>query len=181
MFKSTSTSLILLGVLGVIVGIVAIAWPGVTILALVILFAVFAFIRAGLQAMRAFSSATAGPVFGRLLLALIDLAATSARAAEVLDETAMYLGVSIGNLINMFNPERIIIGGWAGLLLGERLLPAIREAAREHSLHYPFGQTSIELGRLGPNAVALGAATLPVEALLSGTRFAATKSDRPAS
>jgi predicted NBD/HSP70 family sugar kinase len=115
------------------------------------------------------------------LTALIDLAATSARAAEVLDETAMYLGVSIGNLINMFNPERIIIGGWAGLLLGERLLPAIREAAREHSLHYPFGQTSIELGRLGPNAVALGAATLPVEALLSGTRFAATKSDRPAS
>jgi len=37
MFKPTSTSLILLGVLGVIVRIVAIAWPGVTILALVIL------------------------------------------------------------------------------------------------------------------------------------------------
>lgn len=115
------------------------------------------------------------------LTALTEEAATSARAAEVLEETAMYLGVSIGNLINLFNPERIIIGGWAGLLLGERLLPAIREAAREHSLHYPFGQTSIELGRLGPNAVALGAATLPVEALLSGTRFAVTKSDRPAS
>jgi uncharacterized membrane protein HdeD (DUF308 family) len=75
MFKSTSTSLILLGVLGVIVGIVAIAWPGVTILALVILFAIFAFIGAGLQAARAFSGATAGPVFGHLLLALIDLAA----------------------------------------------------------------------------------------------------------
>ncbi len=97
------------------------------------------------------------------------------------DETALYLGVSIGNLINLFNPERIIIGGWAGMLLGERLLPAIRAAAREHSLHHPFGQTSIELGRLGPDAVALGAATLPVEALLSGTRSAATKSDRPAS
>ena len=115
------------------------------------------------------------------LTALVEEAATSARAAGVLDETAMYLGVSIGNLINMFNPERIIIGGWAGLLLGERLLPAIREAAREHSLHYPFGQTSIELGRLGPDAVALGAATLPVEALLSGSLFAAAKSDRPAS
>ena len=115
------------------------------------------------------------------LTALIAEAATSARAAEVLDETAMYLGVSIGNLINMFNPERIIIGGWAGLLLGERLLPAIREAAREHSLHFPFAQTSIELGRLGPDAVALGAATLPVEALLSGTMFVGTKSDRPAS
>ena len=71
--------------------------------------------------------------------------------------------------------------GGPGCCLGERLLPAIREAAREHSLHYPFGQTSIELGRLGPDAVALGAATLPVEALLSGTMFAAAKSDRPAS
>jgi uncharacterized membrane protein HdeD (DUF308 family) len=75
MFKSTSTSLILLGVLAIIVGIIAIAWPGVTILALVILFAIYAFIDAGLQAMRAFSSRTAGPVFGHLLLALVDLAA----------------------------------------------------------------------------------------------------------
>ncbi len=41
MFKSTSTSLILLGVLGVIVGIIAIVWPGVTIAALVILFAIY--------------------------------------------------------------------------------------------------------------------------------------------
>ena len=75
MFKSSSTSLILLGVLSVIVGIIAIAWPSVTIAALVILFAVYAFIAAGLQAARAFSSATAGPVVGHLLLALIDLAA----------------------------------------------------------------------------------------------------------
>ncbi len=75
MFKSTSTQLILLGVLAVIVGIIAIAWPGVTVLALVILFAIYAFIDAGLQTVRAFSSGTAGPVFGHLFLALIDLAA----------------------------------------------------------------------------------------------------------
>src|SRR4249920_4266579 len=49
MFKSTSTSLILLGVLAII--------------------------DAGLQAVRAFSSRSAGPVFGHLLLALVDLAA----------------------------------------------------------------------------------------------------------
>ena len=47
MFKSTSTSLILLGILGVIVGIIAIAWPSVTILALVILVAVYAFMEPG--------------------------------------------------------------------------------------------------------------------------------------
>ena len=75
MFKSSSTQLILLGVLAIIVGIISLAWPGVTVLALVILFAVYAFIDAGLQAMRAFSSKSAGPVFGHLFLGLIDLAA----------------------------------------------------------------------------------------------------------
>src|SRR5215468_8611560 len=75
MFKQTSTSLILLGILSVIVGITAFAWPGVTVYALVLLFAVYAFIDAGLEAARAFSSRTAGPVFGHLLLGLIGLAA----------------------------------------------------------------------------------------------------------
>ena len=75
MLKSLSTSLIVRGVLALAVGIIALAWPSVTILALVILFATYAFIAAGLQAMRAFSSPTAGPVFGHLLLGLADLAA----------------------------------------------------------------------------------------------------------
>src|SRR5262249_43964346 len=49
-------------------------WPGVTVYALVLLFAVYAFMDAGLEAVRAFSSRTAGPVFGHLL-GLISLAA----------------------------------------------------------------------------------------------------------
>ena len=75
MLKSLSTSLIVRGILALAVGIIALAWPGVTVLALVILFAVYAFIAAGLQAMRAFSSRNAGPVVGHLLLGLADLAA----------------------------------------------------------------------------------------------------------
>ena len=75
MFKSLSTSLIVRGILAVIVGVVALAWPSVTVLALVILFAIYAFIASGLQAMQAFSSAKAGPVIGHLLLGLVDLAA----------------------------------------------------------------------------------------------------------
>jgi predicted NBD/HSP70 family sugar kinase len=94
--------------------------------------------------------------------------ASTARAAEILDETALYLGAGIANLINLFGPERIILGGWAGLLLGERILPAIREAARQHSLTHRFAQTTIELGGLGSDAVALGAATLPMERFLNG-------------
>ncbi len=103
------------------------------------------------------------------LAALVEAASTSADAAEVLEETALYLGAGIGDLINLFDPERIILGGWAGLLLGERMLPAIREAARRHALRHPFAETSIELCRLGPDAVALGAATLPVERFLNGS------------
>jgi predicted NBD/HSP70 family sugar kinase len=109
------------------------------------------------------------------LAALIDLAATSAQAQQVLDETALYIGAGIADLINLINPERIILGGWAGLLLGERMLPAIREAARQHSLRHPFAGTSIELGRLGPDAVGLGAATLPIEHFLNGTAPAREK------
>jgi len=75
MFNSLSTSLIARGILAVVIGIIALAWPSVTVLALVILFAVYAFIAAGLQAARAFGSRTAGPVIGHLLLGLADLAA----------------------------------------------------------------------------------------------------------
>jgi uncharacterized membrane protein HdeD (DUF308 family) len=75
MFKSLSTSLIVRGILALAVGVIALAWPQVTVLALVILFVVYAFIAAGLEAVRAFSSAKAGPVFGHLLLGLVDLAA----------------------------------------------------------------------------------------------------------
>ncbi|WP_328448501.1 ROK family transcriptional regulator [Amycolatopsis sp. NBC_00438] len=98
--------------------------------------------------------------------ALLEAAPKSKTAARVLDDTAGYLGAGIANLINLFNPERIVIGGWAGLALGEQLLPRIREAAGEHALRHPFSQTSIQLGSLGLDAVATGAATLPVADLL---------------
>jgi uncharacterized membrane protein HdeD (DUF308 family) len=75
MLKSLSTSLILRGILAFAVGVMALAWPGITVLALVVLFAVYAFMASGLEAMRAFGSRTAGPVVGHLLVGLVDLAA----------------------------------------------------------------------------------------------------------
>jgi len=99
--------------------------------------------------------------------ALIAAADRSETARRVLDETAAYLGAGVANLINLFNPERVVLGGWAGLALGARLLPAIRAAAAAQALHKPFEQASIELGQLGVDAVALGAATLPVAQLLA--------------
>jgi predicted NBD/HSP70 family sugar kinase len=103
-----------------------------------------------------------------MLAGLLAAADSSPATDAVLAETAEYLGVGIGNLINLFNPERVVLGGWAGLLLGGRLLPAVRASAQRHSLRRPFAAASIELGQLGPEAVAFGAATLPMEDFLDG-------------
>jgi predicted NBD/HSP70 family sugar kinase len=99
--------------------------------------------------------------------ALLADADRSASARQVLDDTAGYLGAGVADLINLFNPERIVLGGWAGIALGTHLLPAIRRAAAAHALRQPYEQASIELCRLGVDAVALGAATLPIARLLA--------------
>jgi predicted NBD/HSP70 family sugar kinase len=85
----------------------------------------------------------------------------------VLAQTLRYLGAGLGGLINLLNPTRVILGGWVGLLLGERHLGAIRDAARLHSLKHSFATTSIDLCSLGPEAATRGAATLPVEHFLN--------------
>jgi predicted NBD/HSP70 family sugar kinase len=102
------------------------------------------------------------------LRSLIEAARTPGAPAELLAETADLLGAGIGDLINLINPERVIIGGWAGLALGEHLLPQIRESAGRHALLLPYSQATIGLGSLGEGAVTLGAATLPVATLLAG-------------
>ncbi|USX52903.1 ROK family transcriptional regulator [Lentzea sp. HUAS12] len=94
------------------------------------------------------------------------LSSRSAVARRVVDESVGYLGAGIANLVNLFNPERVVLGGWAGLVLGARKLDEIVAATADHALRHPYGRVRIELGRTGPDAVAVGAATLPVAALL---------------
>ena len=55
-----------------------------------------------------------------------------------------------------------MIGGWLGRALSDELLPRIREAARRQALHLPFSRVEIVKADLGPDAVALGGATLPI-------------------
>ncbi|MEU0024908.1 ROK family transcriptional regulator [Streptomyces sp. NPDC006335] len=81
-------------------------------------------------------------------------------ALAVLEETAEYVGAGLSDLVNLFQPERILIGGWAGLKLGPRLLPALRRYADAYSLRHPAERVSIDLGELGPDAVTVGAASL---------------------
>ena len=121
MLKSMSTSLILLGVLAVIAGIIAIAWPGVTVFVLVLLFAVYAFIDAGLEAMRAFTSRTAGPVFGHLLLGLISVAAGVIAVAWPAP-TALVLVLVIGIWAVAGGAVEIVNGFAGGETAGTRAL-----------------------------------------------------------
>jgi len=83
-------------------------------------------------------------------------------ALAVLEETAEYLGAGLSDLINLFQPERIIVGGWAGLQLGARFLPAVRRHATSYALRYPAEKVTVDLGLLGPDAVTVGAAILPL-------------------
>src|ERR1700758_3722541 len=121
MFKSLSTSLIARGILAVAVGIIALAWPQVTVLALVILFAVYAFIAAGLEAVRAFSSRTAGPVFGHLLLGLTDLAAGVVTLAWP-GPTALVLVLIVGSWAVVGGLLQIFAAFGAGEPAGTRAL-----------------------------------------------------------
>lgn len=112
------------------------------------------------------------------LRALIARAGTDDIARTVLDDTAKVLGVGVGNLINLLAPDRVVIAGWAGLVLGPSILPRVREVARGHALPHAFGAVAIVLGESGQDAVARGAASLPMLALLRSGSLPADTSVR---
>jgi len=152
MLKSLSTSLILRGILAFAVGIIALAWPSVTVLALVVLFAVYAFIAAALQAMRAFSSRDAGPVVGHLLLGLLDLGAGVIALA--------WPGPTVLVLV-------LIVGSWAVAAGLFEIFAAFRagEAAGTRALFILGGLVSVAFGVVLFARPGMGAITL---ALLFG-------------
>lgn len=88
-------------------------------------------------------------------------------AKQVLLDTIHYLGAGLANLINLFNPQRIILGGWVGLLLGEHFLPELTRKTQRYALKQPFEATHILVSQLGRDAVSLGAARLALEAFLA--------------
>lgn len=99
--------------------------------------------------------------------AFLKAARSNEAAGAALDQAATYFGVGAANLVNMFNPEKIIIGGWLGLKLGPSMLSRIRKDVQQQALEYTASRVSIEVGQLGAEAVALGASTLVVDELLA--------------
>jgi predicted NBD/HSP70 family sugar kinase len=84
-------------------------------------------------------------------------------AAQVVGETIHYLGAGIANLLNLFNPKVVVIGGWVGLQLGAHFLSQIQAIAMRYALRQPFSIATITLSQLGQDEIALGAASLVLE------------------
>jgi predicted NBD/HSP70 family sugar kinase len=104
------------------------------------------------------------------LAAVVDAArGGDLTATQVLKDTAHYLGAGIANLVNLFNPQLILLGGWAGLQIGEYILPELRQFVERYALKQPLSLTKIDLCQLGQDAVAMGAATLVLEQFLTTT------------
>ena len=93
-------------------------------------------------------------------------------AAAVVEEIVSTLGSALGGLVNLTNPERVVIGGWVGLRLMESLASRIEEATRREALARPGGQFTLAACRFGGDTVALGAAMMPLESLLGMPRGA---------
>ncbi len=87
-------------------------------------------------------------------------------ALKVVDETAHYLGAGIANLVNLFNPQVILIGGWLGLLLGEGFLNLTIPYVERYVLKPPLGAVQIQLSALQQDSVSVGAASLALEGFL---------------
>jgi glucokinase len=78
-------------------------------------------------------------------------------ALEVISQAATYLGVGMVNLVNVFNPEMIIVGGGVAKM-GELLLEPARQVVRERAFKLAAGAVRIVPAQLGEDAAVLGAA-----------------------
>ena len=80
-------------------------------------------------------------------------------AIEILESVGHTLGKAIAGLINMFNPEMIVIGGLLSVA-GESLMLPIRTAVNKYSLMLVYKDTQIKLSTLGERAGVIGACLL---------------------
>ena len=88
-----------------------------------------------------------------------------ARRADGGDEAALrtfsqvgsYLGIGLSIILNLLNPEKIVLGGGV-MESGEFLLPSVLEEAKHRSFTASYDCCQIERARLGNKAGFIGAA-----------------------
>ena len=80
-------------------------------------------------------------------------------AIEVIEEVGTTLGRAIAGLINLFNPELVVIGGKVSSAANYLMLP-LKSAVQKHSLNLINRDSTIKLSKLGEKGGAIGACLL---------------------
>jgi glucokinase len=92
-----------------------------------------------------------------------ELAHDGDRAArDVLALVGMRLGVGIANLVNIFNPEVVVIGGGV-IAAGDLLLEPARRVVKERALEPSRSHARVVPARFGAESGMLGAAALALD------------------
>ncbi|MEG0807002.1 MAG: ROK family transcriptional regulator [Alistipes sp.] len=90
---------------------------------------------------------------------LSALAQEDVLAIEVMETVGHTLGKAIAGLINLFNPELIVIGGTLSVAKDYLMLP-LKSSINKHSLQLVSKDTTIKLSKLGERAGVSGACML---------------------
>jgi glucokinase len=80
-------------------------------------------------------------------------------AAQAIEEGARALGSGVANIINIFNPDRVVLTGGVSVL-GRPYLDIVREEAGIRAFDESAAHARIEMSVVGPEVGALGAAGL---------------------
>lgn len=80
-------------------------------------------------------------------------------AQDLVDYEAEYLAMGIGNLLNIINPEVIVLSGGIALAK-ENILKPLREKLKKYALEITLENLEIKTGSLGNEAGILGAVAL---------------------
>ena len=86
-------------------------------------------------------------------------------AIGLIREVGTGLGIGVAGLLNILNPRRVVLGGEL-VSAGDVFLDAVRESARARSLLFSNRQADLTASALGESAIALGAASLALDAAL---------------
>lgn len=79
---------------------------------------------------------------------------------KIVEEAAEYAGIAVANLINLFNPEVVVLGGGIIEALQDEMMNIISKTAREHALPGTAKGIEIVASKLGDNAGIVGGAVL---------------------
>ncbi len=82
-----------------------------------------------------------------------------------LDEIGRHLGMAISSLVNLFDPDVVVIGGGFGVAAADLLLEPVREVMRREVLAPGGDDVRLAVAELGPLAGVIGAGLVAFEAL----------------